>query len=182
MAERVRDREALLDELIAKQEIRDLMMRYCRGVNRMDMELVRSCFHADAWEDHGPYHGEASVFCDGLAEGLRSFVFTFHFVGNSLIELEGDRATHETYFIAYDRLPADGDGVEKDVIFGGRYLAVHERRDGGPWLIAERAVAHDWHRVDPVTEQWQPAETFIQGKAGNDDLIFTLMKQGVPQR
>ena len=176
-------REAALDELIAKQEIRDMMMRYCRGVNRLDMDLVRSCFHPDAWEDHGSFRGEAAAFCDGLGEGLKYFAFTFHFVGNSLIEIEGDRAAHETYFIAYDRLPADDSGVEKDVIFGGRYLAVHERRNGGPWLIAERAVMHDWHRVDPVSDPWPTAETFIQGgHHGQQDVVFDLLKRGVPRR
>jgi hypothetical protein len=175
MTERPVDREVALDELLTKQEIRDVMARYCRGVNRLDIDLVRSCFHPDAWEDHGAFHGEASAFCDGLRAGLESFTLTFHFVGNSLIEIEGDSASHETYFIAYDRLPADESGVEKDVIFGGRYLAVHERRNGGPWLIAERTVVHDWHRVDPVGEVWPYAASFAQAAQGHEDLAYRLL-------
>jgi hypothetical protein len=175
-----RDREAAITELLIKQEIRDLMMRYARGVNRLDGKLVKACFHPDATENHGPYRGEAVAFAEGLEDNLRKgFQFTFHFLGNSLIEIEGNRASHETYFIGYHRLHPEPDGTEKDVLFGGRYLAVNESRNGGPWLIAERTVVHDWSRVDRVTEKWPMTDEFEQGEhqGGNKDLVFHLLKQ-----
>jgi hypothetical protein len=175
------DRERALDELIIKQEIRDNMMRYARGVNRLDGELVKSCFHPDAIEQHGSYHGETSVWAEGLPEALRtSFQFTFHLLGNSLIEIEGNRAAHETYFIGYHRFHPDESGAEKDVIFGGRYLGVNESRSGGPWLIAQRSVVHDWHRVDAVGEQWSIVEDFNQGGHTGDrsDLVYGLLSRG----
>jgi hypothetical protein len=169
-------RERAIDDLLAKQEIRDVMMRYCRGVNRLDMDLVRSCFHPDAWENHGPFNGPAEEFCAGLGEGLaKNFLFTFHFLGNSLVEIEGDRAAHETYFVGYHRLPSDESGIERDVLFGGRYLAVNERRNGGPWLIASRTVVHDWSRIEPVVGHWPVADMFVQGRTGDEDLVFHLL-------
>lgn len=176
-----KDREKLIDELLIKQEIRDNMMRYARGVNRLDGELVASCFHPDAVEHHGPTHGEAQMFAENLSENLRAgFQFTFHFLGNSLIEIEGNRAAHETYFIGYHRLHPEPDGTEKDVLFGGRYLAVNESRNGGPWLIAERIVVHDWSRVDKVTEKWPMSDTFDQGDHFGDhkDIVFHLLTRG----
>src|SRR6218665_398683 len=161
--------ERALEELLIKQEIRDNMMRYARGVNRLDGELVKACFHPDAIEQHGPYFGETSIWAEGLPEALRTaFQFTFHLLGNSYIEIEGNRAAHETYFIGYHRFHADPDGLEKDVIFGGRYLGINESRDGGPWLIAERSAVHDWHRIDAVGEQWDLVQEFNPGGPDGD--------------
>lgn len=33
-----------------KDEIRDVVMRFCRGIDRLDEALIRSCFHADSYE------------------------------------------------------------------------------------------------------------------------------------
>ena len=32
-----------LAELLAKQDIRDVLYRYCRGVDRRDYDMIRSC-------------------------------------------------------------------------------------------------------------------------------------------
>ncbi|MBT5754390.1 MAG: SnoaL-like domain-containing protein [Acidimicrobiaceae bacterium] len=47
------DTEARLRALIDKDEIRDVLMRYGRGVDRLDEELLRSCYHPDSHDDHG---------------------------------------------------------------------------------------------------------------------------------
>ncbi|WP_221890845.1 nuclear transport factor 2 family protein [Microbispora sp. KK1-11] len=31
-----------------QQEIHEVVLRYCRGVDRLDMDLVRSAYHPDA--------------------------------------------------------------------------------------------------------------------------------------
>jgi hypothetical protein len=174
-----KDREALITELLIKEEIRDNMLRYARGVNRLDGDLIKSCFHPDAYENHGSFRGSAIEFAEVLPDRLREgFQFTFHFLGNSLIEIEGNRAAHESYFIGYHRLHPEADGTEKDVIFGGRYLAVNESRDGGPWLIAERTVVNDWGRLETVTENWTGADAFDKGvhTGGGLDPVFHLLK------
>jgi hypothetical protein len=175
------DREQALNELLIKQEIRDNMMRYARGVNRLDGDLIRSCFHPDAIEQHGAFFGETKIWAADLTDQLQAaFQFTFHLLGNSYIEIEGNRAAHETYFIGYHRLHPEADGVEKDVIFGGRYLGVNESRNGGPWLIAERSVVHDWHRVDKVGGQWDVVQEFNQGvhKGDRSDLVYQMLSKG----
>src|SRR5262249_11432964 len=47
------DVRALLDE----QAIRRVLARYCRGIDRLDQDLVRSCYHPDATEAHGTFTG-----------------------------------------------------------------------------------------------------------------------------
>jgi hypothetical protein len=174
-----KDREAAINELLIKEEIRDIMLRYARGVNRLDGELVKACFHPDATEKHGAFQGSAQEFAAGLSENLhKGFQFTFHFLGNSLIEIEGNRAAHESYFVGWHRLYPDEKGDEYDVLFGGRYLAVNESRDGGPWLIAKRTVVNDWSRIDKVAGHWPNVDPFEKGihTGENKDLVFHLLK------
>jgi hypothetical protein len=70
-----------------------------------------------------------------------------HFMGNQLIEVDGETASCETYAIAYHRRQ---DGVEKkDRVVALRYLDDLVRRDGR-WLIARRFVNVEWQRYDTV--------------------------------
>lgn len=41
-----------LQELLDRQAIYDVMMRYCRGVDRFDADLITSAYHPDARDDH----------------------------------------------------------------------------------------------------------------------------------
>ena len=68
-----------LQRLIDKDEIRDVMARYCRGVDRADWDLVRSTYHTDAYDDHGDYRGNDPR--PALAAFLRRFIrpTTWHF-------------------------------------------------------------------------------------------------------
>ena len=50
-----------LDTLIAKQAVRDIVYRYCRGLDRMDREMALSIWHPDAMVDYGEtYRGPAA--------------------------------------------------------------------------------------------------------------------------
>lgn len=41
--------------LLAKDEIRDVLMLYARGVDRGEADLVASCYRPDAVDDHGSF-------------------------------------------------------------------------------------------------------------------------------
>jgi hypothetical protein len=45
-------------------EIRDCMMRYARGMDRRDRELLRSAYHDGAVDDHVGFVGEVDDFID----------------------------------------------------------------------------------------------------------------------
>ena len=90
-----------LAALLDKQEIEEVVLRYCRGIDRRDFELVRSCYHPDARDRHGSFDGtvdEYIAWVDGLTARYR---FTMHLVGNVLIELgDADVAACETYGVS----------------------------------------------------------------------------------
>jgi hypothetical protein len=162
-----------LQTLLDKQAIHDAMMKYCRGVDRCDEELMRSVYHEDAQDHHGPFTGPAWEFVAGFVPQSRSeSSFTMHFIGNMTIELEGDRASSESYFVAYvGRREGENEYVDA---FGGRYIDDWERRDNG-WGVVTREVVHEWSRADACGLQPfpLPAELFAQPKRdAREDLSF----------
>ena len=122
-----------------------MVLTYCRGVDRMDRGLVRSCYHADATEEHGSFSGTIDGYLDWVWRVLSRYERTQHFVGNLLIELRGDRAHAETYGIAFH----EGDAADptKNLAVGFRYLDRFERRDDGGWRIVQPGRGH---RLVPV--------------------------------
>src|SRR3989304_5192387 len=70
-----------LDDLVAQQEIRDVLARYTRGIDRMDRDLVLSCYHAGAYDDHGAFQGTAEDFTEWVQQVLSYFDTTMHFLG-----------------------------------------------------------------------------------------------------
>ena len=62
--------EPTLERLASKDAIHDVLMRYCRGIDRLDVELLKSCYHEDSWDDHGHYKGGGHAFAQFIAESL----------------------------------------------------------------------------------------------------------------
>jgi hypothetical protein len=152
--------------LLDRQEIQDLLARYCRAVDRRDWAKLGDVFHADAHDDHGEYKGGVEGFLAWVKQRHASIGQSMHFLGNCLIEFAGDDvALVETYFVASQRLGAEAGpaarkmleqcgadsagAVDLDVL--GRYIDRMERRAGGPWKIARRTVAFDAVRARPAT-------------------------------
>ena len=78
-----------------------MVLRYCRGIDRLDLELVRACYHPDATDDHGGFVGTRDEYVDWVGGVLARFEGTMHVVANQLVELDGDAARSETYGVAY---------------------------------------------------------------------------------
>ena len=156
-----------LRRFLDEEAIKKVHMRYCRGVDRMDLELVRSCYHPDAVDDHGEFVGGIDEFIAYARENLPKFLSTNHCVCNQLVEVHGDVAFAEHYGIAYHRLPAGEDGVEKDWIATIRYIDRFERRDG-EWRIAHRRSIVDSDRINPVGETMIPPGTMAGARDRSD--------------
>ena len=78
---------ARLARVVDQQEIADVIYRYCRGIDRCDFDLVRSCYHPDAIDDHGDFRGGVDEFIAFVQQGLPRFERTMHFIGNVLVEV-----------------------------------------------------------------------------------------------
>jgi ketosteroid isomerase-like protein len=124
-----------LQELLDRTAILDCLQRYARGIDRHDAELAASAYHPDALDDHGLFVGSGR----GLAEWAnneahRGVIRHQHHLTNHSVELDGDTAHTETYYLVVMRSETGR------VSFGsGRYLDRFERR-GGEWRIAARVT------------------------------------------
>lgn len=164
-----------MQTVVDRAEISDLIALYCRGLDRRDEATLRGIYHEDAVEDRGKglFVGPAQEWVGWTLGVLPVFKLTQHCVLNCLIDVDGDTAHGETYFIAYHRFGADQqqqarsavaaqaevpDDIawpegETELILAGRYLDRFERRDG-VWKIAYRKMVCDWCRTQPVAEDW----------------------------
>lgn len=161
-----------VQQFIDQAEIRNLHMRYCRGVDRMDWELVRSCYHPDATDDHGGYSGGIDGFMEWVAGALARFESTTHFTGNQLVEVDGDGAWAEHYALVTHRCAAADGQPAADLIVNVRYVDRVERRDG-EWKIAKRVVLADSDRLDVVNETWLKKDALKPSARDRSDYSYT---------
>lgn len=149
----------------------ELVAQVARAIDRRDADLLASVFHPDATDDHGLFSGTAAEFIEWVMPLLATMKQTQHVIGQSLIEVAGDRAAGESYFIAHHTLPgADGDVF---MVAAGRYLDTFERRNG-VWKILRRHAVYDWNRTGPSSDNFDRAEPgpMAFGQAGDGDCSY----------
>jgi hypothetical protein len=159
-----------LEELIDRAEIHDLLVHYTRGLDRLQMDLVRAAFHDDAWVEfpEDVYSGPVPGFCDFLATEMPLFVRTRHNLGNILIELEGDVAFVESYLTAEHEATSMHKWNGAFVTLWARYIDRFEKRNG-VWKIANRTLLIDWMRRDDSPIGWYKLPEAQLGKRNGTD-------------
>jgi len=125
-----------------EREITAALHRYCRGIDRMDAELIRSAYHVDGLDDHGDlFRGGVEDYLEWVLALLADrFTSTMHTLSNISIEVSGETAAVESYLIAYHVVA--GSGAVR--IFGARYCDRFTHRPGVGWRIAHRRLVSEW--------------------------------------
>jgi hypothetical protein len=78
--------EARLAELQAKEDIREVLYRYARAVDRCDIDLLKSVYHEDAVDAHGlTFCGNAHDFADFIVPAMRQALTNRHAISNEHI-------------------------------------------------------------------------------------------------
>lgn len=131
-----------LRELLDRVAIHDVLLRYARGVDRRDLDLVASCFTPDASYEGALGRTGIAEALTNLRAALSRYRSTLHFLGNQMIELAGDAARSETYALAYHRLSDD-----RNLVVAVRYLDELVRRGEG-WVIRGRVARLEWQRYE----------------------------------
>jgi SnoaL-like domain len=144
-----------LDTLSDKEAIRELVLLYSRGVDRKDIELLKTLYTKDATDDHGAhFKGPAGAYIDFLAKSLPGLLAGAHFVCNHLIAVDGASAEGEVYALAYHIFP-DGKGGTVQDVAGVRYIDRYAK-ENGRWLFASRIVRFDFRENRPATAPLGP--------------------------
>jgi hypothetical protein len=131
---------AKVHELIQRTEILECLHRYARGMDRHDRELARSAYHDDAIDVHGSVAFTVDDFLDWAFAYHAQQSHHQHYLMNPTIEVSGDTAHAETYYLFVGRYP---DRDTPLTMVGGRYVDRLDRRDGR-WAIAKRVCTAEW--------------------------------------
>ena len=127
------------EELIDRLEINDLLTRYTTAIDNQNWELLDTVFTPDAGVDYTSSGGIAGTYPEArkwLSEVLPIFSATLHYISNSTVELDGDRAHAKTYVWNPMHMKL-GDGSDHSFTVGGFYEDEIVRTPEG-WRIARR--------------------------------------------
>ena len=154
------DRARLLD-LWDRRAIWECMLRYARGVDRLDEALIRSAYWPDAHDSHGALNGSVDGFLAGWMPSQPLRDVAHHLLGNHLVDIEGAVAYAETYFVS----AAKSVGSDSLEMVGGRYEDTFEKR-GDEWRIATRLVLLDWQAIADASGMGARLERSHRGSRG----------------
>lgn len=155
-----------LDALMSRAQIEEVLMAYARSNDRADEALLRSCFWPESTHKHGRFEGKSSDFIGFAMKIITGLKFAAHHISNVSIQVNGDRAFTECYYLAHHRRDRKEGGGEEDAWFEGRYLDDFERRNG-VWKIIHRRGLADYS--PPAT----PAPTpYAEWPAGQHSLRY----------
>ena len=137
-------------DLTDRQAITDLIYRYCRSVDRLDVPLGHSIWHDGAYADYGAdvYQGDGRGVIDLICKQHSHSLHHSHQVTNIIIDLQGDRAGSESYAIAALRVKT-GESL-KQITVWTRYIDSWSRRDGR-WGLEKRVAIRDFDQMQNVT-------------------------------
>jgi SnoaL-like domain len=155
----------------ARNAIMDGIYRYCRGIDRMDRQLLLSVFHPSATVEYPYFEGDPRGFVDWMWTALAAFDAHSHQVSNIILELdeEASTGTAEAYVTAalwrrsddgqegIEQVVSPGHGVIATTQVGTEYVVRARYFDrwslqGGAWAIDHRRSVVDYQtmRVTPV--------------------------------
>jgi hypothetical protein len=157
--------EAPIELLLSEREIRRLEPSYCRAVDRLDTDLLRSLFHPDGVEQRGGPPVNAWDMAEPMIDALRTlFSSTFHTVTQTIIDVAADHATSESSYNSVVVAPGGTESLTRvfgadyvalaeqsgladrphEIISAGRYLSRYERRHES-WRFTSRLVVTEWN-------------------------------------
>ena len=166
-----------LQQLLDRQRIQDVLTSYSRAVDRADLELLRTCYHDDATEDHGGvFSGSAADYLTMIGPMLPRAGILNHLVANVLVEfLTKDSARVEAYILTFARMKKDGEKF--DTLTLARSVDRFEKRSGR-WAIAARRLCWEWNQDLPMREGWgrgliaADASQLVRGAKRPNDILY----------
>lgn len=143
-------------ELLEIVAVRETLLRYARGIDRRDWDVLLSVFTDDV---HAVFQGndlgrdkQAIVDYITSAASVYEILSSVHAFDNMHIDIDGDHATAESTGVGYMTYRAEGSSAVLRMR-NLRYVDRLVRQADGRWLISERILTNDW-------EVELPARTF----------------------
>jgi ketosteroid isomerase-like protein len=136
-----------MQQLLDRQAIGDLLVRYVHALDRRDWSTVAGCFASDAVFLHpgGRVEGPEGIVTRARA-ALGPLDASQHLLGSVLVSVDGDTAEATSYFHA-QHVRAGAPGGDLYVIAGSYRDRL--RRGGAGWEIVERVQEYSWRSGNP---------------------------------
>jgi hypothetical protein len=151
-----------LGYLLDRLDIYDCLVRYARGLDRHDAELIASAFWPDAQVNYGDlFSGPRDDFVEWANELEAQNEYHAHHISTQSVDLDGDVAHVETYVLYIVRTP-----LKDERLGSGRYLDVLERRAGEWRIVLREFLAEMGNRGVPsalVDSPWTARGTWDRG-------------------
>jgi hypothetical protein len=139
-----------MDQTADKLAIRDVLSRYCRGLDRMDKAMAYGVFSEDASAlYYDMYEGTGRGFVDWAWQVHAAMERHSHQISNVLIQLDGDTASSESY-VTVTLWPRYADDM-MEIVCRGRYLDRWQKTDK-QWLIVDRKHILDMQSTNGVPD------------------------------
>lgn len=190
--------EQRLTALADRAEIENLLGIYCRAIDRLDMELLKTVYHPDAIDDHGAIVANAHDFAEQIIPILRQVcIYSQHAITHAVIDVDGDRAISEATYTGFHTIAADAEAIGNffgpaylaaqreagtlqqthEYICGGRYLDQLEKR-AGVWRIAHRKMTNEWSisRASSVVTEGMAGAFASPGSRDGTDPVYALQQ------
>ncbi len=176
LASRVAALESKVAAGLQRHRIIDLYMRYTRGLNRHDMELLTGVFWPDAQINYGfsSWLRDEWISLWERERYLKGMSCQAHHITNETIDIDDDLAHVESYLIAFWRPPTDETPA---LILAGRYIDRLDRRED-EWRISVREfIPHFWTEARSIfhatfTESSWPHTDIGLGAFNRNDLRY----------
>jgi len=142
----------IVEQLWARELIRERLGTYCKAVDTKNWDLLRSCFGEGHVHKHGSYQGDADGFVEFVRSKFASLEMSQHALSNISIVIapDGLRANSEANFSSVHRFGADEENEAYDWFVEGTY-SDELICSNGVWLIVNRVGNSRWQRRVPVT-------------------------------
>ena len=168
------DQLRMLQDLSDRQQIFDVLLRYTRGIDRCNADMINSTYHDDAeavYQNFTAVGNEIGPALINLVENIQPRKSAQHVISNHLCRIDGDVAHSETYFVSFGVSKSDSPEILMEN--GGRYLDKFERRNG-EWKIAERTIVFDWRRNTELPPKGQAASG-LYGQRDHTDESYKFL-------
>lgn len=139
-----------MQNLLEKLTITEVVQSWAMYRDIGDWERLRSTVHVDATMTATWYNGSFDGFIEAIQASWRKGSRSQHFVGSTVVDLQGTKAVAQTRMSILVRGKLGDQAV--DVTSVGRFFDRVEKRQG-VWRIAKRCVIYEKDRMDPVSPQ-----------------------------
>lgn len=162
----------LLQQVADRQEITENLYRYCRSVDRLDIELGHAIWNKNSVADYGDfYQGDGPGVIDLICKQHSHMIYHTHQISNVIIELDADTAGSESYVTADLRIQR-GDNLTQMTVWS-RYVDRWSKHNGR-WGLDHRIAIRDFDLVREVTPL---SRVETEGYRNSQDPSYTVLKK-----